>query len=60
MTNELHSNLIDQIQHGKSKVYDKQSNRITVHILEIEGESQRIVYDKSRKQIVTILPKEIL
>lgn len=59
MTNELHSKLVAKIQSGQSEVYDKQSNRITVHVLEIDGDLRRVVYDKTRKQIVTVLPKEI-
>lgn len=46
----------EQISQGKSKFIEKQSNRISVHEVEIKGQQIKVVYDKNRKNIVTILP----
>lgn len=49
---------VKAIQTGKSTVIEKQSHRVTVHELIIEGEPVRVVYDRIRKTIVTFLPFE--
>lgn len=48
------------IQRGESEVYDRQSRRVTIHLIKLDNTQHRVVYDKERKQVVTILPKEIL
>lgn len=60
LTAESHSQIVAMIQRGESKVYDKQSHRVTVHLVNLSGKEWRVVYDKTRKQIITILPKEIV
>ena len=53
-----HSNkaLITQIQNGTATFVQKQSHRISVWDVWIQGVTARVVYDKDRKQIVTFLP----
>lgn len=46
---------VTAIQSGQAKHIETQSNRISVHELEIHGILMRVVYDKHRKEIVTVL-----
>ena len=50
------------IQYCQTHLVRKQSNRVSIHDVIYEGEVYRVVYDKSRKTIVTVLPadKDIL
>lgn len=48
--------LVAQIQNGKAEFVDRQSNRVTLWIVEHQGTKIRVVYDKQRKSIVTCLP----
>ncbi len=50
-----HQEMISQIQNGVAKFIKRQSNRITLWILEVEGNQVKVVYDSKRKQIVTVL-----
>ena len=50
--------LAKRIQRGDARFVEKQSNRVTVWDIDINGETARVVYDKLRGQIVTFLPKE--
>jgi len=47
---------VRQIQEGNAKFLEKQSNRISVFEIIVQGESVRVCYDKERKSIVTVLP----
>lgn len=63
MTQQLHDDIVKLIQSGKSIESERQSNRISIHTIELFGNRLRFVYDKQRKQLVTVLPpisKEIL
>lgn len=46
------------IRSGKSTVVERQSNRVVVHDVEYEGRTRRVVYDRHRKTIVTVLPHD--
>ena len=48
-----------KIQNGDSIVYRKQSNRVVVHDVEYCGRTIRVVYDKIRKSIATVLTKDM-
>lgn len=50
--------IIRQIQNGQLEFYEKQSNRVSLFKYFFNGEEYRIVYDRERKQVVTILYKE--
>lgn len=57
----LHDEWVRRIQSGdfkQARPLEKQSVRLTVFQLEHDGEVVRVVYDKTRKQIVTVLPKD--
>lgn len=47
--------LVRKIQNQELEFIERQSNRKTVYRLEYLGKFYRIVYDKDRKQIITIL-----
>ena len=53
--------IIRDIQTGKLKLYDRQSNRVTrwLWICPLTGTECIIPYDKERKQLITILFKDI-
>lgn len=58
LTIQLKNYLLKQIFRNESKVIDKQSNRVIIH--EVKGfndEKFQVVYDKHRKNIVTVLPE---
>jgi hypothetical protein len=52
---KTHDQLIQDIQTGKALFVEKQSNRISVWDLKYDNQILRLVYDRQRKQIVTIL-----
>jgi len=47
-----------QIESGQSAIIKRQSNRIVLHGVKINDTYIIIVYDKLRKQPVTVIPKE--
>lgn len=47
-----------KIRQGKGKFLDRQSNRVTIWSVEVNGVDMRVVYDKERHQVVTALPRE--
>lgn len=55
---QIHDEVIKTIQDGKAKFVEKQSNRITLFDVLVEGKECRVVYDKERKTIVTFLNKD--
>lgn len=55
LTKDLHNNIVRQIQKGLAEFVERQSNRVTLWLVEIEGETIKAVYDSKRKQIVTVL-----
>lgn len=55
LTKELHKNIVFQIQKGIAEFIERQSNRITIWVVDVEGEKIKAVYDSNRKQVVTVL-----
>jgi len=55
---QVHDEVIEMIKNGKAKFIEKQSNRITLFDVLIDGKECRVVYDKERKLIVTFLYKD--
>jgi hypothetical protein len=47
--------LIKKIQANELEFVERQSNRVTVFRYKFKGENYRLVYDKTRKQIITVL-----
>ncbi len=58
MSQRLHDQIVQVIRSGQSKVIRKTSNRVTIHCVTIEGKEHNVAYDKLRKQVITVLPKE--
>lgn len=50
--------IVRQIQTGGLAFVERQSNRITLYRLEHSGKAYKVVYDKLRKQVVTIMEAE--
>lgn len=50
-------NVVNQIVKGKSKFIQKLSNNRTMHEVSIGGVRARVIYDKSRNTLVTVLPE---
>ena len=48
--------LVQSIQNGKAKFLEKQSLRVSIFEVEVNGKKTRVVYDKIRKTIVSFLP----
>lgn len=48
--------LRQSIQAGRSKAVRRQSNRVTVHDVELGDRTIRCIYDSERHEIVTFLP----
>lgn len=47
--------LIRKIQNNELEFVERQSNRVTVFRYSYQGKFYRLIYDKTRKQIITIL-----
>lgn len=47
--------MVKQIQNGQAKLLDRQSQRISVWGIEIQGQKVAVVYDNVRKAIVTFM-----
>ena len=58
MTNKIHDSIVQSIRGGLSEVAGKTSNRATLHKVKVDNCEYVVVYDKHRKQIVTVLPKK--
>jgi hypothetical protein len=58
LTRRVHRELVARIREGKATFVERQSNRITLWRMDIRGESCVVVYDKDRKNIVTVLEDE--
>lgn len=44
-----------KIRKGESRCVERQSNRVTIHEVEVAGETVHAVYDRNRSQVVTFL-----
>lgn len=50
--------IVQQIQRGECTLVRKQSNRVTVFDVEYEEMTLRVVYDRQRKSLATIMTPE--
>jgi hypothetical protein len=48
--------IVDQIQRGRARLIERQSNRLTLWIVTLRGQRTRVVYDAHRHSVVTFLP----
>lgn len=49
--------IVQAIQAGKAEFLGRQSCRVTLWRVEVDGAKLSVVYDNKRKEIVTVLPK---
>ena len=56
LTKELESRIVKRIQAGHTEPLGKQSNTRSLHLVEVDGVTMRVAYDRSRSSLVTILP----
>lgn len=57
-TRTVYTRIIDQIQAGLSAFVERQSWRRSVHVVEVEGQTIAVVYDRKRKELCTALPPD--
>ena len=50
--------LVNRIIAGETELVEKQSNRVSIHRVLIQENPANVVYDKTRKTIVTVLYPE--
>jgi hypothetical protein len=43
------------IRSGQTRLVERQSHRVAIHAVQVEGRTLHVVYDRARKQIVTAL-----
>lgn len=55
LTKEMHDTIVSKIHMTGSTLVERQSNRISVHDVKVDGELYRVVYDSNRKVLVTFL-----
>lgn len=53
-----HDEMVYQIKRQKAKFVERQSNRVTIWIVEIDGQKIKVCYDAHRKAVITCLPPE--
>lgn len=58
LNGETRARIIAEIRGGRSRMVKRQSNRVTIHDLELDGKRLRVVYDRHRAELVTFLPLE--
>jgi len=57
VTNAQMDDIVGQIQSGSATFVDKESNRVSLWRVKLEGDSFDVVYDKLRKTVVSFLPR---
>ena len=55
LTNEIYSDIIDQILTRNADLISKQSNRVYIFDVSLNGNKVRVVYDDIRVSLVTFL-----
>ena len=55
LTRRLHDTIVGKIHISGSTLIERQSNRISVHDVKLNGKMYRVVYDSNRKVLVTFL-----
>jgi hypothetical protein len=55
LSKRIHNGLVSVIKRNEAKFIRRQSNRVTVWEVIFEDINYRVVYDKNRKLIVTVL-----
>lgn len=55
----IHS-MIERIKDGRAEHIEKQSNRVSLFRIELDGYELYPIYDRQRKMIVTVLTKDMV
>jgi hypothetical protein len=55
-TKSMEQEVIAEIRCGRAPLFDKQSLRVSIYDVYYKGSVMRVVYDKKRNVIVTVLP----
>ena len=58
LSNSEYQEMCAMIKHGKCKIIDKQSSRVSIHELDWAGRKLVVAYDKDRHTIITFLPNK--
>lgn len=58
LTMGIHNKLVSEIKKGNSILIEKKSHRVSLHDVPFESSTIKVVYDKGRKQLVTVYPME--
>lgn len=58
-TQQVEEDVVKRIQAGEATLARKQSNRVSVFFLDIQGQEMAVVYDKQRKTVVTLFTAEM-
>lgn len=58
LTNEAEREILDKITSGKATFIRKESHRVSVFGVIFAGKETVVVYDRERKTIVTLMPRE--
>lgn len=58
ISRSTHNSIVDSIRRGETKIVKKTSNRVSVHETIHLGKAICVVYDRERKQLVTVYAKE--
>jgi len=56
LTQETKNRIMEDIREGRSVIIERKSHRASLHQVDINGMSCAVVYDKTRKELVTIYP----
>jgi hypothetical protein len=59
LNGKIFKKMVGLIQKNMSIGQKKKTNRITIHKIELDNVIYNVCYDRKRKQIATVLPKEI-
>ncbi len=58
LTREAEQEILDKIRSGKATFIRKESNRVSLFGVIFTGKETVVVYDRSRKTIVTLMPRK--
>ena len=58
LTPEDHEALVETVAHGRRTFLGRQSNRVSVFLVEFGGREMKVIYDRSRGTVVTALPPD--
>lgn len=59
LTLNMHDRIVSKIYLNGSTLVERQSNRISIHDVSVEGKVYRVVYDNTRKVLVTFLYQDM-